>query len=1263
MYFLDRCGYLEAAFSGVPNYRERLFRALGSNDHTHRLAYAKGLMKDLWEVELGLGCYPFADVLSEFEFGRQFYSGYRDHVLHQLRVYLLGLYLFFGCKKIKKMVFGKKMSIPFHKQTKLKTFLLHWKIAALGHDHGYVFETLDGEHNYWIQSKVLPIFNTAIGFPLSGLSDSVRNNNFSETNNDIQDNLINLLRLRAISHNKELKLYEILEIVPPRVQTINDIINFRGRNLFESLREVSKLCNLSNQNNNGIESYYAFASKHAPSEHRSPHRDHGITSALFLIYQSHYNEYIGKKLKIGLETQKLKDINLSDESAKFITEMSDVFITCGRVVNEAAKAVAIHNIDPPLWIGNNAKMLIAENEHQLTMQDYKVPVSQLPIAFLLKLVDVLQDWDRPLFVPISVGELPNYQTEQDMSIVMDNDRIYVSFPNKLNMSFDPFVRLKNELYASFDSSLVDDLIKEVKWDSLAECRLTIEAEKIEHKKVDDPTLTNVKLKELIQIGKKTDEYEFLATINTNNEGDLLNLTKDIAAIANTAGGYIVVGIDGKSMHPVGVNNSTYLPDNRSVSDIVNMFYNTPIQLNSKKIKILFTSEVGKREYRYFHLIHVQGSRALVSFCKEGKMPGGKSLFEKDDIYIRKNAKSIKSDRDFIKQRYKQAQIEQDNIMMQSIMNLHLTDVIPLDDARNVLPGNLPKPDFVKLIGRETKIKEILDKLFNPKIFSLTIDGIGGSGKSALALQIAHSIKNHKISNETGKFKKNNDFDAVVWVTAKTCELKAEGVVTRFGSALTLDILLDNIADAINAPEFKELYYEEKRASILEWLEVFKCLIVIDNLETISDRDKVDIIEFLENEIPAPSKIIYTTRSQYQSGHSLRVEELSHEDAIKMAKDLAVENGNYKLAENKELLNTIITRTGRIPLGIKWVLSRICMGYTQPDTIVNLQDDMELLQFCFEETFNKLGMQEKNILYAIAVCEFVPNIDNIEFITCLRKNDILKGIERLILFSLVRQTGDKITILPLTKDYARFELEKDINKSNGFKEKIKELFTIDETVGEYLPVVQKMALKLYREALYEESNGNGQMALEKLSKAYELSKEYYILKALAAQNEKMGNYDIASSLFIKYIENNESDFEIIIKLAFSFKTKQDHKSAIKYFNMATNIRPENYDIWHHKGLEERLLMYKYGKNRSLGIIYCEAALKSFNKAVRLDTENIKEKHLNSINYYLIAKCYEWKNDINSAINACINGIKENPKNYQLTTFAEQIGIDTRSIKAR
>ena len=64
---------------------------------------------------------------------------------------------------------------------------------------------------------------------------------------------------------------------------------------------------------------------------------------------------------------------------------------------------------------------------------------------------------------------------------------------------------------------------------------------------------------------------------------------------------------------------------------------------------------------------------------------------------------------------------------------------------------------------------------------VTIDGIGGIGKSALALEIAHRyLRNYDQIPEEERF------DAIIWVSAKQSVLTADGIKPRQQAFRTLD---------------------------------------------------------------------------------------------------------------------------------------------------------------------------------------------------------------------------------------------------------------------------------------------------------------------------------------------------------------------------------------------------------------------------------------------------------------------------------------------
>jgi hypothetical protein len=78
--------------------------------------------------------------------------------------------------------------------------------------------------------------------------------------------------------------------------------------------------------------------------------------------------------------------------------------------------------------------------------------------------------------------------------------------------------------------------------------------------------------------------------------------------------------------------------------------------------------------------------------------------------------------------------------------------------------NLPQPDYGQFIGREEELAKVM-RILRPYPHSqypiVTIDGIGGIGKSALALEIAH-----RYLYDYGRLTPEERFDAIIWTSAK-----------------------------------------------------------------------------------------------------------------------------------------------------------------------------------------------------------------------------------------------------------------------------------------------------------------------------------------------------------------------------------------------------------------------------------------------------------------------------------------------------------------
>ena len=164
--------------------------------------------------------------------------------------------------------------------------------------------------------------------------------------------------------------------------------------------------------------------------------------------------------------------------------------------------------------------------------------------------------------------------------------------------------------------------------------------------------------------------------------------------------------------------------------------------------------------------------------------------------------------------------------------------------------NLPRRQHVKLIGRESELSDIRNFLSpRHRVGVVCISGGGGVGKTALALEIAHTCNDESSAPD-------ERFEAIIWVTAKSAELLPAGLVARQPTFSDLDGIYRALADLLDLPViFRTATQAEKNIVVTHLLAEKRVLLMLDNLEDVDDQE---LLVFLRD-LPAPSKAIVTTR--------------------------------------------------------------------------------------------------------------------------------------------------------------------------------------------------------------------------------------------------------------------------------------------------------------------------------------------------------------------------------------------------------------------
>lgn len=497
--------------------------------------------------------------------------------------------------------------------------------------------------------------------------------------------------------------------------------------------------------------------------------------------------------------------------------------------------------------------------------------------------------------------------------------------------------------------------------------------------------------ELINLGYNTetelwDYKEKLPNINSKSI-EWAELAKDILSFYNTGkGGILIFGVEDTTFKIKGINNLKL--DSKIVNDKLRKYIGDKIWIEYFEINnISNTIKIG------LMLIPSFSCKLQRFLCNGPEKKNKKCIFITNGSAIRRNDSSI-------------------------ILNPREANELDLD--KNSLSFDeyeinepcfrLLSRDFNEFVLRKDYCQEILKGLNYARAAVVTLTGIGGVGKTALA---TWAVRNAY---------KNNRYDYIVSITAKDRELSLHGINSLNQKLLVLDDLLNEISDVIGFPEIKKYDYNKKRAEICNFIKNSNLLLFIDNLETTSDKH---IIDFL-SDLPDGVKAIVTSRRNVIkiSTYPIEIGPLSESEIIQYINSLS---NRYKYCYKLSIIEK--QRIGKscdgIALAIKWQISRcktIEELISQTQLMENQSvDSNQLLEFCFRRVFDKMTKTEKGIVQVLSLLDTAP-IEAIINGLDMNEGQIIDTLDDLCQDTIVYKIYDNnlrtyiFKILPLTKNF-------------------------------------------------------------------------------------------------------------------------------------------------------------------------------------------------------------------------------------------------------
>lgn len=369
-------------------------------------------------------------------------------------------------------------------------------------------------------------------------------------------------------------------------------------------------------------------------------------------------------------------------------------------------------------------------------------------------------------------------------------------------------------------------------------------------------------------------------------------------------------------------------------------------------------------------------------------------------------------------------------------------------ARPKVYHNLP-PRYGEFLGREGDVARVLEGL-GLRWPLISIEGMGGIGKTTLAIEIAYSCLS---GSQTALVL---PFEAVVWVSAKD----------RPEEKRWLNEVLDTAARVLDYPAITQLPLEQKPIEIDQLLRNLRTLVIVDNFETIEDPDLVAWIQ----RVPEPSKALITTRyAQLRRVWDISLGGLERSEALKLIRTHARRLG-LQLIENAraEALLPLARITEGNPKAIEMALGYIKWGTLSLDEVVeHLYAASKRVEDLFDDLFaqfwNKVITRDaQQILLVFPFFVTSASKEALEATSGLTGYRLDFAVEQLVELALLDMNKESVTssqyysIHPLTRAFAsaklrempEFEEQARLRWSNYYLDFASRSLTHERLLGRY-----------------------------------------------------------------------------------------------------------------------------------------------------------------------------------------------------------------------
>jgi len=488
----------------------------------------------------------------------------------------------------------------------------------------------------------------------------------------------------------------------------------------------------------------------------------------------------------------------------------------------------------------------------------------------------------------------------------------------------------------------------------------------------------------VRFKNETEFWDYKEFIDLDNPLEAAQLAKDILGFHNSKGGVVILGVN-DSFLVKGISSSLIL-DTVRLNGKLRKYISSKVPIFQDQIFI-------KHTRNSLWLIFVPPKKgAPIAVAANGPEKKGVPVIKKGTYFIRVD--------DEVK-----PCIDPDDFAIlfsgQLIKNLHAYQY-DIDEPY----FRLLAPHCERFFGRKEVLSEVHHSLSlrHPVV---CLDGIGGVGKSAVAIELVQHMYEAK------------HFDFIISLSAKN-RIWHGYSESRQAAFTGITELLQEIANVLCISTPKNL--ENLKTDVKKFMSGIKGLLLIDNLEEIQDAS---VFRFLSEEIPDPVKVLVTSRIDRSLGaKTISIPTMKFDEANDLLCYELQRNGYHDFLKEQDVLSEILTATGRVPLAIKWAASLARADDSLRSVSSRIRSfntsKREFLDFCFLTMYDTLSDNAKN---TAILCPYLgEEWNNLTVSIALNKtvseiDEAIKELEDkgLILASMPGK-HETYSVLPLTMDY-------------------------------------------------------------------------------------------------------------------------------------------------------------------------------------------------------------------------------------------------------